>query len=262
MRLRTYFADRTRWTRILPAALLGAVFFGATAASAGATLRVENHLDPAGDPTLITYRLDSAAWTREPIDFEQRDGESTSFGPQPGTYTVQALVPSGWRVADIKCVGPDPAQFVIDVPNGIVTVTHGPGAEQTCAFTNAKVEASGPPSSGVSPSPPPNELDEVLLPNETALLRVRTGKGYVAARLRLIKRSVISLQLRRNTRVLARKRITRRAGTREVRIALRRDTRRWFRNHGQKRVQVSLRLRVAERNGTTKVFWYRVIIPV
>ncbi|HEX2413351.1 MAG TPA: hypothetical protein VHJ39_19460 [Solirubrobacteraceae bacterium] len=68
------------------------------------------------------------------------------------------MPPSGWRVNDIQCVGPDPTQFVIDVANGLVTVTHGVSSEQTRSFTNGKVNASGPPSSGIAPSPPSDEL--------------------------------------------------------------------------------------------------------
>jgi hypothetical protein len=257
---RISFGGRGRRSRTIPFAVLVTGFLLVTAVDARATLRVESHNDPAGNTTAISYRLDSPAWTREPIAFALHDGESTSFGPGPGTYTVQALPPSGWRVNDIQCIGPDPAQFVIDVPHGLVTMTHQKGAEQTCAFTNGKVNA--PPSSGVAPSPPPEELPEVVVPKEIALLGVRAGKGFVAARLRIIKRSVINVHLRRGTRVLVKKRVVRRAGTRVVRIWLRPKTRRWFRERGRKRVLVTLKVRVAERRGTTKVFWYRVIVPV
>ena len=235
----------------------------ALTAEAGATLRVESHNDPAGDPTAVSYVLDSPAWTREPIQFSLGDGEETSYGPKEGTYTVQAAPPAGWRVIDIQCVGHgDPGEFVIDVPGGLVTITHGAGYEQTCAFTNGKADASGPPSSGVAPSPPEDELGEVRIPREVALLGVRTGRGFVEARLRLIRRSTISLGLHRGTRVLARKRISRRAGVRVVRVRLRPDTRRWFRDHGRTRVVMKLRIRVADRRGNRKVFWYGVRVRV
>jgi hypothetical protein len=97
---------------------------------------------------------------------------------------------------------------------------------------------------------------------EAALLGVRPGRGFVAVRLRIIRRSVISVQLRRGTHVRARKRVVRRAGTRVVRIWLRRDTRRWYRERGRHRVLFTVRIRVAERRGATKVFWYRVMIAV
>jgi hypothetical protein len=256
------FGGPGRRSGIVPLALLIVGFLSVAAADAGATLRVESHNDPAGDETPITYRLDNPAWTRSPIEFALRGGETTSFGPQPGTYTVQAFPPSGWKVNDIRCIGPDPAEFVIDVPHGLVTLTHRQGAEQTCAFTNGKVNASGPPSSGVSPSPPPAELPKVKLPDEVALLGVFPGKGSVAVKLRLIKQSVISVQLRHGVRVRARKRVVRKAGTRVVRVSLRSETRRRFRERGRRRVPFTVRIRVAERGGTTKVFWYGVIIPV
>jgi hypothetical protein len=235
----------------------------ALTAEAGATLRVESHNDPAGDPTAVTYVLDSPAWTREPIQFSLGGGDDKSFGPKAGTYTVQAAPPAGWQVTDIKCVSDrnDPGQFVIDVPGGLVTIAHEATDDQTCAFTNGKVGASGP-SSGIAPSPPEDELAEVRIPREVALLRVRTGRGFVEARLRLIRRSTISVRLHRGTRVLARKRISRRAGVRVVRVRLQPDTRRWFRDHGRKRVLMKLRIRVVDRRGNRKVFWYGVRVRV
>lgn len=240
----------------------GLVLMGVLAltAEAGATLRVASHNDPAGDPTAMTYVLDSPAWTREPIQFTLGDGDDRSFGPKEGTYTVQAAPPAGWQVIDIQCTGRnDPGEFVIDVPGGLVTIAHRADDDQTCAFTNGKVGASGP-SSGIAPSPPEDELAEV--PREVALLGVRTGRGFVEARLRLIRRSTISLRLHRGTRVLARKRISRRAGVRVVRLELQPNTRRWFRDHGRKRVLMKLRIRVADRRGNRKVFWYGVSVRV
>jgi hypothetical protein len=242
--------------------LIVVAFLTITAADAGATIRIESHNDPAGDPTGITYRLDSPQWTRAPIDVVLNDGETKTYGPKPGTYTVQALPPSGWKVNDIQCVGPDPAQFTIDVAHGIVTMTHGAGAEQTCSFTNGKVGASGPPGTGVGPSPPPDELPEVKVPRKVALLGVIPGRGFVDVKVRVIRRSTIKLHLRRGTRVLARKSVVRRAGVRRVRIRLRPDTRRWFRDHGKKRVLFTLKVRVADRRGHKKVFWYRVLVRV
>jgi hypothetical protein len=242
--------------------VLVAGLFAVGAGDAAATIRVENHNDPAGDPTAIKYRFDSTdpAWSSAPIDFALHDNETKSFGPKAGTYTIQASPPAGWRVNDIQCLGASAADFAIDVPHGLVTITHARGAEQTCAFTNGKVNA--PPSSGVAPSPPPGELPEVAVPKQAALLGVRARKGLVEARLRIVKRSVISMQLRRGNRVLARKRVTRRAGVRVVKTRLRQDTRRWFRERGRKRALFMLRLRVAERHGVTQVFWYRVIVPL
>lgn len=233
----------------------------ALTAEAGATLRVESHNDPAGDPTAVTYVLDSPAWTREPIQFSLGDGDETSYGPKVGTYTVQAAPPAGWRVTDIQCVGDADGDFVIDVPGGLVTIAHRADDDQTCAFTNGKVGASGP-SSGIAPSPPEDELAEVRIPREVALLGVRTGRGFVEARLRLIRRSTISLRLHRGTRVLARKRISRRAGVRVMRVRLQPDTRRWFRDHGRKHVLMKLRIRVVDRRGNRKVFWYGVRVRV
>jgi hypothetical protein len=246
--------------RFVGVGLVVAAFVAFAAADAGATIRIESHNDPAGNRTGITYRLDSPQWTREPIDVVLHDGDTKSYGPKPGTYTVQALPPAGWRVNDIQCVGPDPADFAIDVAHGVVTLTHREGAEQTCSFTNGQVGAAGPPGTGVGPSPPPDELPVIKVPRKVALLGVIPGKGFVDVRVRVIRRSTIKLHLRRGTRVLARKSVVRRAGVRRVRIQLRPETRRWFRDHGQKRVLFMLKIRVVDRRGHKKVFWYRVII--
>ena len=119
------------------------------AADARATLRIENHNVPAGDPTPITYRLNSSTWTA-PIDFVLKEGEERSFGPNAGTYTVHALLPAGWAVQSILCASSHdhPAtdgEVVTDVSAGIATFFHGPEQHQTCSFTNGKAR-TGPPS--------------------------------------------------------------------------------------------------------------------
>jgi hypothetical protein len=110
---------------------------------------VTNHNDPAGDPTVISYRIQIPTQSA-PIDFALHDGEYKGFGFE-GLVVVQALVPSGWEVADIQCTGPNPAGFNIDVPNGRVTLQHGVSDEQFCSFTNRRKSASGGSSSGVTP---------------------------------------------------------------------------------------------------------------
>src|SRR5438034_712540 len=83
--------------RIARLAVLCFTFFAVAAPSAHATLRVVNHNDPAGDPTLINYRLSSSTNPAVLVNFALHDGEDKSFGVLPGTYTVQALLPSGWQ---------------------------------------------------------------------------------------------------------------------------------------------------------------------
>jgi hypothetical protein len=118
---------------------------------------------------------------------------------------------------------------------------------------------NAPPSSGVAPSPPREELAGNLR-EQIAPLGMRVGKGFVTATLRIGRRSAIRPHLRRGTRVLARKRIVRHADVRRVKIRLRPETRRWFRQRGHKRALFTLKIRVAERGEAKKVFWYRMII--
>jgi hypothetical protein len=263
MRIRTFSGRLHRSpARIALLAVLGLTFIAATAPSARATVRVVNHDDPAGDPTAITYRLSSTLQPLVVPDFALVDGEYRSFGLNPGTYTVQALVPAGWQVGDIQCVGPNPSEFTIDVANGRVTMVHNQGAEQTCSFTTRRVPASGgqaPPSSGVSPSVPTSEQSKVALPKGPALLRVRTGRGFASATVRIARRSVIRCSLVSGTRVVGTKRVVHKAGTYVVRVALNPRSRRQLRARGLK--QTTLTLRVAVVAGkATHVFRFRALV--
>jgi len=53
----------------------------------GATLEVQNQNDPGGDPTSTTYRLTAdSAGRRWVPDFALRDGDTSSYGPDPAVY--------------------------------------------------------------------------------------------------------------------------------------------------------------------------------
>ena len=64
-------------------ALLTVALMAAGAANAAATMRIEQHTDPAGDPTLFHFVETD---TRGPIpnQFDLRDGEHKDFGPFQG----------------------------------------------------------------------------------------------------------------------------------------------------------------------------------
>lgn len=237
------------------------ICFAVTTAEAAATLRVTNHNDPAGDPTVIPYRLESPTWSSSPFGFELRDGGDRSFGVPAGTYTAQALLPAGWVVGDIQCVGPRQADFVIDVPNGRVTMTHGATDEQTCSFTNRRGGAP-PPSAGVAPAPPPAEIPLVVLPRGPALLSVKARRGAAEATLRITRRSVIKgTLLRPGARIVGAARVVRSAGTRTIRVPLDRKRMRRMRQRGLERVMLTLRIAVtARRGGATHVFRHRVLV--
>jgi hypothetical protein len=237
------------------------IFFAITTAQAAATLRITNHNDPAGDPTVIQYSLESPTWSSSPFPFELRDGGDRSFGVPAGTYTARALVPAGWVVADIQCVGPRLADFQIDVPNGRVTMPHGPTDEQTCSFTNRK--GGGPaPSGGVAPAPPPAEIPLVVLPRGPALLSVKARRGAAEATLRITHRSVIKgTLLQQRSRTVGTARVVRNAGTRTIRVPLDRKRMRRMRQRGLERVMLTLRIAVTARgSGATDVFRHRVLV--
>jgi len=240
---------------------------GATAADAGATMRIVNHNDPTGDPAAIAYTFSSPTFS-PPRMFALGDGEALTFGGFPGPYTAQALPPAGWQVGDIQCVGPRGSQdFTVDVPNGRVTIVHlDPiNDDQTCAFTLRRAAAGGAfvaPGPGVAPSPPSAELPALRLPQSAALLRVTPRRGFAIVLIRLVKRSVVKAQMLRAGRVVATRRVVLAAGAHSVRIAMPSKIRRQLRRVGRKRTTVTLRLVVAERPGATRVFTYRALLPI
>jgi hypothetical protein len=245
--------------------LLGAlavVSFAATAAPAAATVEVHSHNDPAGDPTAIGYHLERPA-PLTPVDFTLHDGEYKGFGPFEGTVVIQALVPTGWEVADIQCTGPNPAEFTFDVPNGRVTMQHGASEDQICSFTNRRKSASGGSSSGVTPAPSkPATGPSLVAPRGPALLGVKTRRGFAAATIRITRRSVIKTQLWRGKRVVGTSRIVRKAGVYDVTVSIDPRVRRALRHEGRKRVQLTLRVVVVPEHALTRVFRYRVLVPV
>jgi hypothetical protein len=246
---------------------------------ASATLRVENHNDPAGDPAVTTYRITNgpAGTFPENFTFQLGDGDNTSFGPQPSTYTIQAVPPAGWGVADIQCVGATPAVFAIDVPNGRVAVNHSATAEDTCAFTNRRLGAGGgtvtgqaggrpgagsvvAPGTGVAPSPAADELSKVTLPKRAALLRVQSGRRFATARLRLTRASIVRAQLLwRKTKVAGSVRLVRAAGTYNVKVQITSRMRRQMQRAGLKRAPLTLKVVVSPRSGgAAQVFRFGV----
>jgi hypothetical protein len=249
------------------------------APSAQATLRIINHNDPAGDPTLITYRLSTPQ--RSPLipDFKLPDEQcqlpkdashcGTSFGVNPmvyGTsYIVQALVPPGWRTEAIECIGQGfPGEFTEDVADGRVTLVHqNQAAEQTCAFTNGRIAGSGgqASSSGVSPTVPVSEASKVTVPRGPALVGIRVGRGFAAATVRVSRRSVIRCQLLSGTKVVGTARVVRDAGTRTVRVTLRQKTWRSLRARGLKRKTFTLKVTILAGKAT-HVFRHRVLVKL
>lgn len=249
-------------------AVLSAAIFALAAPSAHATLRVVSHNDPAGDPTLMTYRLlQPPSPTPLVPDFPLADGASRSFGVKPGTYVFQALPPAGWHVEAIQCIGRGfPGEFTVDVPNGSVTVVHQDSLhEQTCTFTDGKVSnpsnpSSAPPSSPIAPLVPPSEVAKVKLPRGPALVRVIVGRGFATATVRVTRRSVIKCQLLRGTRVVGATRVTHRPGTYSIRVALTTRQLQALRRQGLKRVTLTLKVVTVADNKSTRVFRFRALV--
>jgi hypothetical protein len=238
---------------------------GVAAPEAGATLRTVNHIDPAGDPTVISYRIEGAPFFVTPTVFQLTDGDYRSFGPKGGTYTVSAMLPQGWQVADIRCVSSSGVNdFTIDIPNGRVTVPHGEGEHDTCTFTNRRIPPSGPsaPSPGISPAPPRSEVPASVLPRRPALVGVVAGRRFAGATVRITRESIIKGRLLSSRgKTVGAARIRRKPGTHVLRVQLKRKVVRTMRRRGVRKVTLTLRVAVTARSsGATHVFMHRVLV--
>jgi hypothetical protein len=241
----------------LPVAVLGGM-----AADAGATLRVENHIDPAGDTTMINYRLESPTWSSSPFPFSLAGGDDRSFGVPAGAYTASALLPAGWETTDIQCVGPRPEAIAIDLPNRRVTLQHETTDEHTCAFTNRRIPSDGSPATpGVSPSPPASELPKVVLPNRPQIIKIKPGRRSAAVTVRLVRRTVVTARLQTaRGRVLNAMRVDRRAGTYVLRVRLTRKLARRLARGGRDDITLTFRIAMTERDAATRVFRHGVVV--
>jgi hypothetical protein len=245
-------------------------FFAATAAEAGATVEIQSYNDPAGDPTVMSYRLltpdGQPVLGGIPDPFALTEGEPKSFGPGPGTYVWKALPPAGWHVSSIQCVNKAGAggAFTVDVANGQVTFTHLKDADQYCAFTNSKISPSGAgaPSSGVSPTVPGSAGPAGPAAKGPALLGVKPGLGFASTTIRITRTSVIKAQLLKGKRVVGSVRVTHKAGTHVVKVFLSKRYRQSLKRQGRKRVTLTVTVVVVGSNHVTKVFRYGVIVRV
>jgi hypothetical protein len=256
-------------SRALLVAALVLSFFAATAAEAGATLEIQSYNDPAGDATVMTYRLLTSAG--QPLGggvadpFTLTEGEPKSFGPPSGTYIWKAVPPAGWQVSDIKCLNrfrpTNAGEFTPDLANGQVTVVHAGAEDQYCAFTNRRISApgAGAPSTGVSPTLPGAHG---AASKTTALLGVKPGLGFASATIRLARKSLIKAQLLNGKRVVGSVRVTHKAGTHVVKVLLSQRYRQSLKRQGRKRVTLTVRVVVVGSNHVTKVFRYGVIVRV
>ena len=262
-----------RWGAAATSAIvLGLCGAGAATQPAGATLLVQSHTDPAGDPALFSYHIDFPGGLA-PADFQLSDGQESAHGPFAGQAVAAEVPPAGWYVADIRCVGPDPAAFAIDVPNGRVTVQHRINDEQICSFTNRRnpvspspaappAGSSPAPSEGIAPAPPTSAVRQVAAPRRAALTAVAPRRRGAMGRVVLVKRSVVKTQLLWHGHVVGTSRVVRAAGRYDVTVRLRPSVVRKLRHAGRKRVTMTLRMVVVPNRGATRVIRSGVIVPL
>jgi hypothetical protein len=254
-------------------ALLVLAFMGVTASQAWATLEIQSYNDPAGDPTVQSYALlNSDGSLRGGLaknPFPLTAGERKSFGPPAGTYIWKAQPAAGWKVAAISCQNVDPVsgaprparpgEFTVDVANGQVTIVHAASEDQYCAFTNQKVSAASGAGSntGVSPTLPGVASAALKGP---ALLQVTRGLRFATAKVRISRQSIIKAQLLKGKKVVGTTRVTRNAGTHNIKVTLAKKYRQSYLRQGRKRVTLTLKVVVVGSNRSTKVFRYGVVV--
>jgi hypothetical protein len=259
---------RTRWG----AAAIGAMALALGAATthpAGATVLIQNHTDPAGDPAVFSYHLDLPGGL-PPSDFALRDGEEQGFGPFAGQVVAVDLPPAGWHVADVRCVGPSTAAFVIDVAAGRVTMQHGMFEEQICSFTNRRNASSAAPDSslpspapGIAPAPPTSALRHVVAPRRATLIAVLPRRRGATARVVLVQRSLVKTQLLWHGRVVGVSRVVRPPGMYDVTVPVRRSVVGRWRHARTRRVTLTMRMVVVPLgHGATTVLRSGVIVPL
>jgi hypothetical protein len=264
----TTLPDHRRDTRLRLAlvAVLVVAFIAAMAAEAGATVRFEHHTNPAGEPTLFTYNLLRADESvKNTTQLDARDW-NTSFGPVPGRYILQAAPPAGWRVVAIRCTtttDADPTETQagivgVDVTNARVTIDHVAGLHQVCAFTNARVGASGTASaggSGVAPTPVTGVAGaNAASPGRTVVSRVIGGRRSATAVVRLARSAVMRATLLNGRRVVGTRRLVRPAGEHQLKVNIPRKELRRLRAGGRTRATLRMRVVLAEQGGATRVF--------
>jgi hypothetical protein len=268
MSVSTSYAGGIPRSRIALLAVLVVTLLATMAAEAGATVRVETHTDPAGDPTLFSYSL-TGPTISEPRTAQVGDGDYRGWGVPPGVYTMQASPPAGWRVAAILCTdqAQNTAAFQIDVANARVIVDHTSAANDpenthhVCAFTFQRLAGSavaGTRTTGIAPTPLITGGSQSARPTRASLTRVTGGRRSALGTVRLARRSVVRATLLSGKRVVGSTRVVRNAGEHRVRVNIKRSELRRLRAGGRKRATLRLRVVIAERPGSTRVFSLRV----
>jgi hypothetical protein len=131
-----------------------------------ATLTVSVGATPAGDPTPFTIHVTGPACNQVPTDitFALAGGQSKALSlcdsppDLAHRFHVTEVVPPGWQLTAINCLGhdTDPADaFVVDIPSATAFVEFSPGERKSCAFENAKLPPPPPPAATPPPATPP-----------------------------------------------------------------------------------------------------------
>jgi len=137
-----------------------------SAAQAATTITVGVAAPPAGDLTAFTFHVTGPPCGTTPTDltFVLTGGQKNvvalcdSPADLAHRFHITELVPAGWRLTSIDCVGrdTDPADaFVVDIPTATAFVELSTNENKACSFSNAKLPPPATPPTGVPPAAPP-----------------------------------------------------------------------------------------------------------
>lgn len=95
----------------------------------------------SGDDPIGSFSLDDDADVTLP--------DEETFTVEPGSYTVQEVLPAGWDLTAIECVTADTSDTsVVDLDTELVTIDVDEGESITCTFTN-ELELAVPTCNGL-----------------------------------------------------------------------------------------------------------------
>ena len=74
------------------------------------------------------------------VNFNLTDGQQNNSGwLAPGNYSIEELVPTGWKLTDITCVDPTQNSGASAAAANLANITLESGETVTCTFTNTKI---------------------------------------------------------------------------------------------------------------------------
>lgn len=138
-----------RWTGLLMVAVGVLLVVGAAPAGAGSAGQPEQLSSPTASLTITKAVSPGSEGTGTLFsfggslgDFRLAEGESVTFaGLAPGSYAVVEILPAGWQLGGVTCLG---VEGQVSPGDRSVTITLEQGQPAACTFVNYQEEVAGP----------------------------------------------------------------------------------------------------------------------